>query len=213
MLNRIVLVVLLALLGLSIAENGAPAVAKRRMVPFHRDFANPTPISLLTTNDKPASASLYPSTISVNGMKGRITQIDVVLHDISHTAPGEVEALLVGPNGQRSIVIANVCGTGDLTDARLRLSSEATLTVPDQATSCPGNWEPTSATGNPIAFSAPAPAGTVASASFAVFLGTNPNGTWRLFVQDENGPADPGAIAGGWDLEIDTLAKLKKKKR
>ena len=39
--------------------------------------------------------------------------------------------------------------------------------------------------GSAIAFNAPAPPVTSANAALSVFDGTNPNGTWRLFVQDE----------------------------
>ena len=42
------------------------------------------------------------------------------------------------------------------------------------------------------------------------FDGSNPNGTWRLFVQDQNGEAYLGAFMGGWELEI--MAKVKVRK-
>jgi hypothetical protein len=51
------------------------------------------------------------------------------------------------------------------------------------------------------AFPSPAPAGPYGG-NFASFLGTNPNGTWQLFVLD---PAlgDHGAVNGGWSLTLD----------
>jgi hypothetical protein len=52
------------------------------------------------------------------------------------------------------------------------------------------------------AFAAPAPGGPYAS-SLSVFDGTNPNGDWQLFVQDD-GSADSGVVAGGWSLDIQT---------
>ena len=47
-------------------------------------------------------------------------------------------------------------------------------------------------------FDAPAPAGPYV-ADLTVFAGTDPNGTWQLFVMDDAG-GDVGEIAGGWSL-------------
>ncbi|MBO9711552.1 MAG: PEP-CTERM sorting domain-containing protein [Sphingomonas sp.] len=41
--------------------------------------------------------------------------------------------------------------------------------------------------------------------NFAGYNGTNPNGTWTLFVDDVF-PADGGKFAGGWSLDITTLS-------
>jgi subtilisin-like proprotein convertase family protein len=47
----------------------------------------------------------------------------------------------------------------------------------------------------------PAPSG-VAAADFTPFLGSNPNGTWSLYVVDDQG-GDSGSIARGWQLSIE----------
>ena len=38
--------------------------------------------------------------------------------------------------------------------------------------------------------------------------GTNPNGTWRLFVQDDFASSDGGSLAAGWSLSIDTATPI-----
>ena len=52
------------------------------------------------------------------------------------------------------------------------------------------------------AFPAPAPAGTYGT-SLDVFNGLAPNGTWRLYVVDDQAN-DVGAIGAGWVLTITT---------
>ena len=189
--TRIVLVFLLALLALPIAATTLPVLAKPRTRTILRSFDNTAPINLATSVAAPVSATLYPSTIAVGGMKGKITSMAVILHDFGHTNPDDVEVLLVGPNGRTAIIMANVGGSDDASEVRLRLDSELTLPIPDQSTLNSGNWAPTNATGSVIAFNAPVPPVTSANALLSVFQGASPNGEWRLFVQDEKGPTDP----------------------
>jgi hypothetical protein len=61
---------------------------------------------------------------------------------------------------------------------------------------------------DPDAFPGPAPMGpyntpapTGAATFGSVFDGTNPNGTWSLYVFDD-AAMDSGTIAGGWELDI-----------
>ena len=48
----------------------------------------------------------------------------------------------------------------------------------------------------------PAPAGPYES-TFASLTGTNPNGVWSLYANDDSG-GDGGSISGGWSLTFDT---------
>jgi hypothetical protein len=52
----------------------------------------------------------------------------------------------------------------------------------------------------PGSFPDPAPAGLYASPSLSVFNGSNPNGTWQLYVIDD-AAGDVGSITG-WSLDI-----------
>ena len=47
-------------------------------------FANPTPITMPNNN---ALSAPYPSTVNVSGMSGPITDVNVTLHRVGHTAP------------------------------------------------------------------------------------------------------------------------------
>jgi hypothetical protein len=54
----------------------------------------------------------------------------------------------------------------------------------------------------PANFPASAPAGPYAK-DLSVFDGTDPNGTWKLFVIDDS-PGGSGAVANNWALQITT---------
>jgi subtilisin-like proprotein convertase family protein len=159
----------------------------------------------------PKSASLYPSAIAVRGLEGKIRDVNLRLNDVSHTNAADVEVLLVGPSGQTAVVMADV---GEETEGdnavTLRFDDEATAPLPDAVVQS-GAFRPTNHNGRVVAFNAPAPIAS-ASAALSVFDGGDANGTWRLFVQDGFLPADVGAIAGGWTLEIATRTKGKRKR-
>lgn len=208
---RIVLVALAALLALPMAQTASPVEAKKRPRTITRTFRNLAPITLATTAGAPLSADLYPAAIEVRGLKGQVRDVNVVLHDVSHAFPYELEVLLVGPRGQTAIIVANG-PSPEATDATLRLDDEAAAAFPYSYTSLTsGTYRPANYAGSAIAFNGPAPSAN-GNAALSVFDRTNPNEAWRLFVQDKDGSAYPGAIAGGWELEITTKVKARKKR-
>ncbi|MCD6031996.1 MAG: hypothetical protein K0S78_4178 [Thermomicrobiales bacterium] len=213
---RIALMVVVALLALPGAQLAPQVAAKPQPRPITRTFNNSNDIQLPLSNSKvgePVSALLYPSAIQVSGMPGKVRDVNLTLNNFNHTYPREVEVLLVGPGGQTAIVLAHVQGGNQMAfEVTLRLDDEAEATIPELATFQTGTYRPTNATGTPLVFNDPAPRSR-ANAALSIFDGTNPNGTWRLFVQDEYGPTDGGDFAGGWTLEITSQAKVKNKKR
>jgi subtilisin-like proprotein convertase family protein len=149
-------------------------------------------------------AASYPSSIFVldNAAHGRIGRLRVILKDVTHTFPGDLDVLLQGPDGQTVLLMSDVGGTVDLVGT--------TLTFEDGAASMPvagplpsGTYSPTNA-GTGDTFPAPAPAGPYGT-SLSRWYNTRPEGSWRLFaVDDEAG--DVGSI-GNWALEIVTVEK------
>jgi hypothetical protein len=165
-----------------------------------------------TTNHSPVSASTeYPTTIAVDGLQGTIRDVNVRLTNFAYAGPDDVEMLLVGPEGQTAIIMADVGGTTTTPDVTLRLDDEALALLPDETPIQSGAFRPTNATGQAIAFNAPAPTAE-ANASLSIFDGAKPNGTWRLFVQDDSGPTGVGFI-DSWRLDITAKAKVKKSRR
>jgi len=213
MAKAIVLAILAALLALPLAPTAPPATAKGRVRTVTRTFTNAATIDLPNAQTGPVSGSVYPSEIAVGGLKrARIRDVNVRLNGYAHANGADVDVLLVGPDGQTAIVMSRVgeetAGNGPVT---LRFDDEAAAVLPDNEVNG-GTFRPTNHDGVAIDFNDPAPA-TSANAALSVFDGGNPNGAWRLFVQDAFPTADPGAVAGGWELELTAKVKAKKKRR
>ncbi|MFN2612678.1 MAG: hypothetical protein ABR536_04830 [Solirubrobacterales bacterium] len=168
-------------------------------------FSNPTPITIPagaspTTTFGPAAP--YPSTIAVSGL-GTVLKARVTLTGITHTYPQDIQVLLVGPTGLKTILWDEACGTAGtpLTGQTFTFDDAAATTLPF-AGPCPsGTYKPT----RPPAvttqdFGAPAPAGPYPLA-LSTLNGATANGTWSLFVKDQ-GSGDVGSIAGGWSLDL-----------
>ena len=148
------------------------------------------------------SALPYPSTISVSGLTGAVTKVTATLSNINHTFPDDVDVLLVGPAGQKVLLMSDVGGNNSLTNVTITLDDSAASSLPDTTRINPGTFKPSNIDVNTDVFPAPAPASPYVT-NLSVFNGQNPNGTWSLYVRDD-GPNDAGNIAGGWFLSITT---------
>ena len=148
----------------------------------------------------------YPSEIQVAGV-GTVTDLDVLLHGFTSTFPGDVELMLVGPTGAQVTLLSDAGGGGDVTDIELAFDDSASGTVPAESTDedpvPAGTYRPTDVAevGDADDYPAPAPA-TTGAASLAVFNGTNPTGTWRLYAFDEE--AGDLTSIDAWTLQIDS---------
>jgi subtilisin-like proprotein convertase family protein len=169
-------------------------------------FTNSASIAI---NDAQA-AGLYPSTITLGGFTGTITDIDVSLEDVSHTNPDDVDILLVGPTGASTLLMSDACGTPDLgSPGRFFTFDDAAVApLPDnpaEGSPCTnGTYDPSNFT--PADTFPPSAPATSPSASLANFNGTNPNGTWSLYVVDDAANSASGSIANGWSMTFTTTA-------
>jgi PKD repeat protein len=143
-------------------------------------------------------AEPYPSTITVGGVGSVTTGVSVRLDGLTHTFPSDVDILLVGPTGENAILMSDVGGNTDAVGAVLTFSDLASVTMGQPVVT--GTYRPTNSGGGD---SWPAPAPTPSGATaLATFNGTDPNGTWSLYVVDDAG-GDSGSI-GGWCLFVAT---------
>ena len=172
--------------------------------------ANANTITIPATGTGAATgspANPYPSNINIAGVVGTVTKVTVSVTGFSHTFPGDVDMLLVGPGGQKFIVMSDSGGGTDVVNLNMTFDDTAATLLP--ATLVSGTFRPTNI-GTGDLFPAPAPSApyqspaTAGAATFAsVFNGLNPNGTWSLYVVDDAG-VDTGSISGGWSLSITT---------
>ncbi|MGH7810284.1 MAG: PEP-CTERM sorting domain-containing protein [Candidatus Binatia bacterium] len=150
-------------------------------------------------------ANPYPSTIDASGLTGAITDVNVTINGLSHTFPDDIDVLLVGPGGLKIILMSDAGGPHDVTNINLTFDDQAGAALPNGSALASGSFTPANYTGNGGAndfFPGPAPAGPYGSL-LSIFNGSDPNGTWSLFVFDDEG-ADVGTIANGWSLDITT---------
>ncbi|CAD5963917.1 Thermitase [Planktothrix agardhii] len=164
-------------------------------------FTNPNSITIPSSG----SASPYPSTINVSGVSGNIANIQVSLSGLSHTWPDDVDMFLRGPGGQKVMLMSDAGDFADLNNVNLTFSDSASGTLPDGSQITSGTYRPTDYQVGDT-FPTPAPAGPYGTA-LSAFNGTNPNGAWQLFVQDDTG-WDSGSIAGGWSLTIQRTSTI-----
>jgi subtilisin-like proprotein convertase family protein len=162
----------------------------------------PTPVqfcnSTLITIPAVGAATPYPSPIIVTGQPSYLCSTTVDLNGITHTFPDDLDILLARLTGSNALIMSDVGGGTDVVSLSLTLSDAAATALPDSAALVAGTFQPTNIGAGDV-FPAPAPAPTGGSA-LSVFNGTNPNGTWNLWVDDQFTP-DSGTMAG-WCVNL-----------
>jgi uncharacterized repeat protein (TIGR01451 family) len=162
--------------------------------PATATFTNPAAIII----PDHGGATPYPSTINVSGITGLVSKVTVALSGVTHGFPDDLDILLVGPTGRRLVLMSDAGGGHDITNLNLSFE-DGRPALPDSTPIGAGSYAATDYEAGE-AFPPPAPAGPAGSA-LSVFNGTNPEGTWSLYVVDDS-TGDAGSIAGGWSLSI-----------
>jgi subtilisin-like proprotein convertase family protein len=168
-------------------------------------FSNAAPI-LIPATGTVGAAGPYPSAVNVSGVTGAVSKVTVTLSRMNHTFPDDIDVLLVGPGGQKLLLMSDAGGTNDLVNTNLTFDDAATASLSDSGANPSGTYKPTNF-GTGDTFNAPAPAGPYNDPQLlSVFNGLSGaavNGQWRLFVMDDVS-GDVGNINGGWTLNIST---------
>src|SRR5439155_11818485 len=103
-------------------------------------------------------ANPYPATLSIAGLPGTITHLSVVIERIHHDVPDDLDLLLVGPHGEKVILMSDAGGSTAPTQTAVRFDDAATRALPDSSGISGGGYRPTNY-GRGDSFPAPAPGG------------------------------------------------------
>jgi Ca2+-binding RTX toxin-like protein len=167
-------------------------------------FTNSDPISI--DDESIGGTNPYPSSISVSGLSGNISNLKVTLNNVSHTWIGDVDLLLVGPTGSKSILMSDIGEALPVSGVNLTFDTSATTLIDDSNVGTSGSYKPNDIdSGDGDFFDSPAPVGPY-KADLSVFNNTSGNGTWSLYAFDDFQFVDVGEIADGWSLTIDTAS-------
>ncbi len=149
-------------------------------------------------------ATNYPSLLTVAGSTGTVSKVTATIKQLAHTFPEDIDMLLVGPAGQKVMLMSDAGAGNSITNVSLVFDDSAS-SLPFSTTIASGTYHGTDFPPGD-SFPAPAPAGPYGT-NLAAFNSVNPNGTWALYVFDDaNG--DQGRINGGWTLDIQTASPV-----
>ena len=143
-------------------------------------------------------------------MAGAVTKVRVTFNRLSHGGLGDVDAMVVAPDGTSNLVLLFDVGDPDqlvtISDQTLTFDDTADSVVPAQLTVTSGTYRPTNtnAGGATDTFPASAPTPSSPTTSAGAFTGlSSANGAWSLYVVDDV-LDETGTMAGGWSIEITT---------
>jgi subtilisin-like proprotein convertase family protein len=156
---------------------------------------------IVFSDGTPAAGNPYPSTVNVEGLPGVVSKITVKLTGFSHTFPGDVDLMLVAPDGTHAIILSDVGGGDDVSGLTITLDDDAAASPPLATPLTTGTYKPTNSVTGDI-FPKPAP-DTSDRVALSTFNGLAPTGRWSLYALDD-GSADGGSIQS-WTLEMTTV--------
>jgi len=153
------------------------------------------------------AADPYPSVINVSNFVGLLGKVTVTFSNLSHSFPGDINALLVAPGGAKTLLMSHA-GDKPVVGVDLIFDDSASGPLPATGVLSPGTWRPTAYSPDPQlgGFPPNAPAGPY-PAQLAAFNGINPNGAWSLYVFDDHS-GDAGGITNGWSLALTAISPV-----
>lgn len=169
--------------------------------------------------DYSIAASPSPSTQIVSGLPNGITDVNLSLTDIDLGWLDDTEFVLESPDGRRAHVLSDAGGDDHaLEDVTLHLDDEAGVRVHRDLAPTTGTYRPVDYDDDDTEVEYVGGSDTAnLSSALSTFDGADPNGTWKLYVAQEEcfcnsrqaqaavaAEGDVNAISGGWSLDITT---------
>jgi subtilisin-like proprotein convertase family protein len=147
------------------------------------------------------AADVYPSGIIEFLVPVDMDQYKVTIDllGVTHTYPLDLDVLLVGPQGQKVLLMSDAGGQAPgVNNVNLSFDDDAASGIAQFVNPTAGTYRPTDFEAGDV-FPGPAPAGPYAT-SLSAFKGTNPLGGWALYVVDD-ATSDVGSMTG-WCLNF-----------
>jgi hypothetical protein len=149
------------------------------------------------------------SAIEVSGLTGPVIDVNVNLVDIYHgpESTQDIDVLLIGPVGKTALILSDVGGNTATAGVTLVLDDQQPEQLPSAAALTNGFFQPTNYGSPDIMNLGGGPITVPSGASLGAFNGIDPNGTWRLWVVDDEPNLSSrfgSSISGGWALTITT---------
>jgi hypothetical protein len=182
-----------------------------------RTFTNTQNLGPSGSNASSGPAKQYPSSIVVSGVPGTVTKVTVTLVDLASASGDDIDMAMRGPNGQTVMLMSDACGESpnDLAGedwtfddaAPTFLSDNGPCTHSQTASFMPSNYLPPPGTEvddmNVAPLGAPnAPAPPYLN-KLSFLAGGSPNGSWALFVRDDNATGFVGFSIPAWTLTLE----------
>lgn len=186
------------MLNSGLVDVGQLVATNRGTIPSGGVFGNGSSNGFPNTG----TAALYPSTIAVAGLAGTVTNVTVTLSNLTHSNSKGLDILLVGPAGHKVMLMSDV-GTifSRMTNVMLTFDDSAATSLPETGTFVSGTYRPSDYPPDQT-MPGPAPAGPY-STSLSSFSGSNPNGVWSLYINNDTGTDTPGNLLG-WQVRVHT---------
>jgi hypothetical protein len=151
------------------------------------------------------AANPYPVTVTVGLTASPIADLNIDVNLMTHTEPDDMDILVVAPNGRAVMVMSDAGGDAPGNPPFFfTLDDEARGTIPDAGpipnghSVRPVNY--TEPTEGADFMPAPAPPGPYFD-RLSAFDGLNPNGTWQIYVSDDQS-LDSGGLSFGLFFDI-----------
>jgi len=173
----------------------------------------------IAINDN-SSATPYPSTTTLVTTLGPnfgvLEKVSVTLNGVTHGYPDDIDMILEGPDGTKTMLMSDAGGQFDLVNTTFTIDSGAASALPNESqivggsTYKPANYD--GGTGDTDQFAAPGSGATTSftagsysglGADLSVFTGKTGNavdGIWNLYVMDDT-VVDAGSISS-WTLNV-----------
>ena len=163
--------------------------------------------SSIIVNGPTGRSTPYPSAIPVSGMGGTVTVVRATLSGVNASSPEDLDVLLTGPDGRSTLLMSDACGPPPaLTGVTFTFDDAAASALPSlHCTAGSGAFKPTNYGASPDSLFPPAPSPPF-PVSLSIFAGGPANGSWQLWVDNQQVELTDSSIAGGWSLELTTNA-------